>query len=321
MQRGPLSGQQFVGQDLGDQPVPQPVAVVGADQQPVRDRLPDRVQQLVLGQPHHLGQQPVLDRFDADRHRVHHRVRRLRQRVDPVEEHLAQRVGETVAAVAPVAGQFLHHERVAPAALPELVGGLRRKRRTDHGGGQLVGGGPVQRQQVDHPYRAQPAQLGEHPAQRVRAAQRLGPDRRQHGELEVAEAGQQVEQELAGAAVDPLQIVEDEHQRPSAGHHVQALGDAFQQRAGAVRAGGLLVEDLQHPADRRRGARLRLLGVEPAQRLPYRVQRRGVSDVEAGAGEHQGAGLPQLLSDLGQQAGLAHPALSGEEHRAGLPGP
>ncbi|PSK58058.1 hypothetical protein B0E53_06985 [Micromonospora sp. MH33] len=307
-------------QHLRDQAVPQPVAVVGADQQPVRHRLPDRLDELVLRQPDHLGQQPVLDRLDPGGDRMHHGVRGLRQRVDPGQEDLAQRVGQPVVAVAQVAGQLLHHERVAAAALPQLVGGLGGQRRAGDRGGQFVGAGPVQRRQVHHPDRAQPAQLGEHPAQRVRALQRLGPDRGQHRQLEVAEAGEQVEQELAGAPVDPLEVVEDEHQRPPGGDQVQAARDPFQQRARAVRARGLLVEDLEQAADRGGGARLGQVGVEAAQRLAHRVQRGGVADVEAGAGEDQRAPVPQALADLGQQPGLAHPALAGEEHRRGLPG-
>jgi hypothetical protein len=128
----------------------------------------------------------------------------------------------------------------------------------------------------------------------VRALQRLGTHRRQHRQLEITQAGKEIEQELPGAAVDPLEVVEDQHQRATLGDQVQATGDALQQRASAVRAGGLVGEHLQQPPHRRGGAGGRggHLGVEPAQRLQQRVQRGGVADVQAAAGEHHGAPLP-----------------------------
>nr|BFE69371.1 hypothetical protein GCM10020092_026720 [Actinoplanes digitatis] len=159
-----LGRQHLVLEDLGDDPVAQPVAVVGAGHEAVRDRGPDRLDQLGLGQRQHPGEQGVLDRLDAGRDRVHHLVRVRGQLVDAGEEDLAQRVGELDPAVAQVAGQLLDDERVAAAALEDPLGVLGRDVRPGDRGHQLTGRVAVERGQVQHAYGAQPAQLGQHPA-------------------------------------------------------------------------------------------------------------------------------------------------------------
>jgi hypothetical protein len=302
VQGGGLGRQHLGGEDLGDQPVPQPVTVGRAGHEAVRHRGPDCLDQPVGVERHHPGQHGVLDRLDAGRDRVHHGVRAGRQLVDPGQEDLAQRVGQLDPAVAQVTGQFLGHERVAAAALVDPVGVLRLDLLAGDRGHQLEGLLPVERGQVDDPHRAQPAQLGQDPAQRVRAVQRLGPHRGQHRELDVTEAGQQVEEQLPGAAVGPLQIVEDEQQAPVTGHRPQVAGDPLEQRAGI--AGRLATVVGRTPAS-----------VELAQRLEHRVQRRGVTDVEAGSGQHGVTRVTHRPDGLAQQPALADAALPGDEHR------
>ncbi|BCJ55491.1 hypothetical protein Asp14428_69660 [Actinoplanes sp. NBRC 14428] len=304
--RGVLGGQDLVLEHLGDHPVPQPVAVRCAGHEPVRDRGPDRLDQLRLGQRQHPRQQGVLDRLDARGHRVHHVVGVLRQLVDPGQEDLAQRVGQLHPAVAQVPGELLGHERVAAAALEDPVRVLGRDvvagDRADQLGGRVL----VERGQVDDAYGPQPAQLRQDPPQRVGAVQGLGADRGQHRQADLAEAREQVEQHLPGAAVGPLEVVEDQQQPAAPGQRSQLPGDPFEQGAGAV-LGGV-------------GRAGTGLDAGVAQGLQHRVQRGGVADVEARAVEHGGAGRPHRVRGLPQQAALADAALPGDEHRGGAAG-
>jgi hypothetical protein len=160
---GPLGRQHLVLQHLGDDLVPQPVPVVRAGHEPVRDRRPDRLDQLGLGQRQDPGQQRVLDRLHPGGHRVHHVVGVRGQLVDPGQVDLPQGVGELDPPVPQVPGELLDDERVAAAALVDPV----RVLRLDAGAGdrrdQLQGGVAVERGQVEHAYGPQPPQLGQHP--------------------------------------------------------------------------------------------------------------------------------------------------------------
>ena len=176
----------------------------------------------------------------------------------------------------------------------------------------LLGGERLQR---DAAHRGEPAELGEHRAQRVAPVQVVGADGRDDEEAFLPHPAQQEGQQVPAGAVGPVQVLEHEQDGALAGGGGEGRGDG--------------VEELQRGEVRtpRSGA-----GAEPplgGVGAPQRFQRLDEGQVRhrlaprggAVAQEHGVAPRARAPGELGDEAGLAHPRVGLDEHGGGRAGP
>lgn len=130
VEAGAFAGQQVVGDGLADQGVPEAVAVAvgrGAEDVGV-DGGPQRLDEVVLGEPGDGGQQSVLHGGAALGDDPGDPLGALGQALHADQEQIAQRVGEAgAAALGGADGEFLDEEGVAVGAFEDVVdlGGFR----------------------------------------------------------------------------------------------------------------------------------------------------------------------------------------------------
>ena len=212
--------------------------------------------------------------------------------------------------------QLANEERVAGGSLAERAdgGGIRprpRQRLDDRGDGRLVE--PVQGHPHDRPVAPD---LGERRRERVARAE-LGVARAAEQEQRDAlRPGRQAAQQQQRRPIGPVQVVQDQHERPHRRELLEQLGDGVE-HPGAVslRVGGRLAgaarRELpeavrEHVGDRERRQRLR----------EWLVRRRRL--LLAAAVQHERAGLLDRVRELRQQPGLADARLAGDQRDAAL---
>jgi hypothetical protein len=209
------------------------------------------------------GRELGIERVAGDGGAVEQRARGGRHRADLELDRGEQRRRQRVAGVAGHAGELLQEERVA--------GGLARQalaqRDVRDVADQLERGGVGKGREGDEPAAGRGAG-------RVEDARR-GLDRAQREDEQVRRArraAQEVQDELDGGVVGPVQVVEQQRDRALAGEHLQQL---------AQRAGGC------DSARRRRGrAAARRSGRRPRGARPRDLRRRTRSG--AGAASRRG---------------------------------
>ena len=179
-----------------------------------------------------------------------------------------------------------------------------------------AGGG--QRPEFDQRDHRQPEQLRDHAAERVAPVQVIGAVRADDGDaLAVQHAGEERDQ-MAGAGVGPVQVLDDQQDRAFRGQ----LGQQAEHRAEHLLAGqarpvdlvGLLVA-VREQARQHRAGLDRLLDARRggAERVRERQVRDAVADLGALAAQHGEAvalGDPHRLVD---QAGLADAGVAADE--------
>lgn len=124
VEAGALAGQQVVGHGLAHQGVPEAVAVpVGCREQEVGAHGgPQRLDEIVLGEVRHGGEQSVLDGGAALRDDPGDPLGTLGQALDPDQEQVPEGVGEAgAAALVRRYGELLDEEGVPVGAFEDLV--------------------------------------------------------------------------------------------------------------------------------------------------------------------------------------------------------
>jgi hypothetical protein len=188
--------------------------------------------------------------------------------------------------------------------------------------------GTAERGQLQPLHPRQPDQLGQQRAQRMAAVQLIRPVAdHQHHPTRPQGAGQEGDQ-VTGRAVSPMQVLQQHH-------HRRALSTAHQQGTHGVKHLQLVktlaclcdcrsgvLDPAQQPADGGRGRgdlgqQLRVGGIvgKAAQGVHHReVGKADVAQLHTAAGKHPRPALLGLIGELGQQPGLAHPGITGQQH-------
>ena len=152
------------------------------------------------------------------------------------------------------------------------------------------------------------AELGEELAHVVIARQLLA-TRHDDADRTVDDMSYEHGEDLAGAAVGPVDVLEHEHERIGCVHRVHHREQALQDLLGGK------------PRDRRRrafGAAARHRG---AQQLDQgRVPQGLVAERHTSAGQHRRARRARFRRELGDQARLAAAGVAAQEERAGPTG-
>ena len=172
-------------------------------------------------------------------------------------------------------------------------------------------------------------------AQRVAAVQVVGAVRRHDPDRAAEAPGEQEGEQVARRPVGPVDVLDDEQQRP-VGHEVLQRGVQRLEEVGPVEgvgrvgvpAGGPGAAGEQPAAGlqvgqrrvglRQPGGDLRVVGGQPAEDLGEReVGQRAVAEVEAVAHQGAPAGVGRAVDELGEQPGLADAGVTAEQHERG----
>ena len=356
VQPGPLPGQQVGVEGLPDQGVPEHVPVRAArHEQLLGHAIADRVLVLRTVQPGRGPDDVVVHPAPADRRRPQHLLGRGGQLLDPGQQQGGQPAGQHVAAgcsphratsaraasrraVAQPADraagtarrhggqQFLRVVGIAlrPGHHPVQGGRVQRRARQR---GQVIGHVRVaQRPQLDRGHAGQPQQLRDHRAERVPAVQVIGAVRGHHGHpLPVQDPAQERDQ-VAGGAVGPVQVLEDQQHRVPVGQ----LGEQPEHRAEQLLLGesGDFPARLRHHVPVRQQAaqnrpggqcgreRFRC-GAWSGRALPQRVGQRqvrnAVAQFRATPGQDQEPAVRGPGGELGDQPGLPHTRVAADQ--------
>ena len=251
------------------------------------------------------------------------------------EEDVTQRGGQLRPTV--LAGrneQLLAEERVAAGA------GMDRldERRVEVVAGdraELLGRlAPVERREGEPLDAAGPFELGQERQQRVAAMELVGAVGEQEHHRDIAEVPDEEPEQVAGRAVGPVQVLDDEHDRRPRRQPLEdseqqleqaALARAIAQAAsGAATGTGDGPEVGDQPGQLRAALpqdHLELLGVgtadEPTQGFGDRsVRHRTLAEVDAAAEQDDGALRLGDRGELGDEPRLADAGLTGQERRA-----
>jgi hypothetical protein len=270
VQPGPLLREQPGFEDLLEQPAGEPVPVLADVDDPPIHGSAYRVEQLILVELHHGGQQRMVDRLHPGGERGGDPVRVRRQLADLAQRQRPQRLGQRRHAVAVPAREDFDDERVPAAAPPQQVALPSRQRPAGDPLGQRLGVSAVQRLQFQDRDRRLAAQLVEQPADPMPIVQRVGPRSAEQQQAAGTEAGQQVAQQPLGGPVRPVQVVDHQDQRPSVGDRHQRVGHPVQQRGRVVGVRHRRVQTGQQSQRDLGAARTAIARVlrELAQRLP-----------------------------------------------------
>jgi hypothetical protein len=331
VQRGALAREQVVVEHLLHQRVAEPVGAAGlvAGQQVPVDRLAQQLQQPLLRHPRHGREQLVVDPRAGGRGHPQHALGLLWERLDPREQQVPDRPREA-GAVGSGGEQLLGVEGVALRAGEHLAHLARCGPVVEDPGeqvGQLAAAEAAELQPLDP---AAAVQLGEERAQRMAPVQlvaAVGEHQRRPG----AQVVDQVAEQVAGRAVGPVQVLDDQQDRSARGQPVQHAQQQLEQaaRSGRARRRRRRPAELRHqPGQLRPRVAEELVqrggirrGDQRPQRLDHRRVRQGaVAHVEAAADQHGGVGGPGPPGTLGDQPRLAHPSLARHHHRGGRSG-
>ncbi len=252
------------------------------------------------------------------------------ERLHAHHQRVAQRLGQGVpVAVGGGCQQLLGEERVAAGALEEGVGDRARGVRAEDPeqlGAQLE---PRERLDLEAPDPLEALHVGEERPQRVAAVQLVRAVGRDQHEPLAPRGAQQEREEVAGRAVGPVEVLDDEHERRLVGHAPEQRQQHLEQaRLGELRVAGggghpglgqqpgQLGATLAGQLDHRLRAQLAL-------QLPQRADDRGVgqlalAQLDAVAGQDARPGRASALRVLGRQAALADARLARHQQGARL---
>ena len=316
MQRPALAGEQVVGQRLAHERVAEAVGVgLGVDHDDVvRHRLAQPGHELVGREAGRALEQPVAHARARDGGEAQGGLGGRAQRLDA--QH--QRVGDVgrQALAGGGGGQLLGEERVALGAGEQLVDQARLGPAPEDPGelrDDLLAREALQGDALDD---RGALGLGHQRPQRVAAVQLVGAVRGDEQHALVARVAHEEGQEVARRAVGPMDVLEDEHQRPRLGQASQEGEQELEHaplRERALGAGLGCVELGEQRRQAGRGA-AELAGVEAAQRADdRRIGQLAVAEVDAVAGEHARALRPRAGRELGDQPRLADARLARDQ--------
>jgi hypothetical protein len=178
------------------------------------------------------------------------------------------------------------------------------------------------------------AQLGEERQQRMASVELVGAVGQQEHDGGVAQVAHEEAEQVAGRAIRPVEVLDHEEDGRPRGEPLEDAEEQLEHPAlGRLDAqtGPRVVDhgtEIRHEARQLGPARAEdgfdVRGRRPADQTAQGLDDRGigqgaVSEQDAAALEHLGAGGPGPLPELRHQPRLADPRLAGEERRAALP--
>ena len=221
------------------------------DEDLAADRIPKPVQQVIVGESRHVGEQIVIDPPTGDRGDADDGLGALGQRDDPGQQDLPQRRRQPATiGLGPGAEQLLHEERVAVGSAVDLIDEVRCRRRVEDRRKELTGVRGVESLDLQALHQPAAVELGEPRQKRMAAMQLVGPEGHDQDDPIRAELSDEERDGLARGGVGPVEVLDDEDHRFDFG---QTLEDA---------------------EDRIEEPRLQGLGLGAEVRAPIRSQRR-----------------------------------------------
>ena len=160
--------------------------------------------------------------------------------------------------------------------------------------------------------------LGEQP----RVGRLLGRARGRHDEdVQAFQPALEVRDETQRRLVTPMQVVDQQQQRPVGGDVRRDPEQAVEDAEGDVGLGGAVIGGLEHPRRRLRGpgqppcpvARVDQDGIE---QLPHDAERQLALEVAPAGGEHTESGLLGRFASRGEQPALPDPGRPFEQRQA-----
>ncbi len=326
MQVNPLAGEQLAVDRLGDQRVAEDVALAIrlGEQHLLVDRLTQALEQLRLAHAGDRGQHRLGGARTGRGSDTEHQLGARAEPYHPGEQHLLE-AGRQRARAGAVAGQhqLLGEERVALGAGVDLLDEPGGRGGTEQAGELLGQLGTAEARQLQALHAAVACQLAEQPAQRVQAVQLVAAEGEQQQHRAGAQVGGEEGDQVAGGAVRPVQVLDDQQQRRA---YRQPLDHAEQQleqpplagihgsgACGRLATPGKVGNQAGQVGAGRAGDRLQLGRIEvpgeAAQRLGDRRERQALlTERHAAAAQHPDALLAGGDSQLVGQPGLANPA-------------
>jgi hypothetical protein len=281
-----------------------------------------------LGPARGRHQQPVADPAAGHRGHLEDLLGQLGEGLDAAEEHVGQGVGQgDVGPDGAGSDQLLGEEGVALGAGQDPVDHGRRDRLADHRLEVLGQLDPAEGGEVDALQVGEADQLGQQRPQRVAAVQLVGPIAGHQGHPAAAQGPDQEGQQVAGGAVGPVQVLDDQQQRGQLGQPDQQRQHAVEQldpleavpgrRRWAVVGGQLGQQPAQAGQGRGQGGGhlgLARAGAELAEGVHERhVRQADVADLHAAADQHPDAPALGPGGELVEQPGLAHAGVAGDQ--------
>ena len=233
VQPGVLAGQQVVVHRLADQRVAELVSAVGVgDDELGGDGRAQRLVELRLREAGDLGEQLVGDAGATGGGDPQHRLGGFGQPVDAGQQKVAQGFRNVGAGVRIAGGgELLDEERVALRALVHQLDGPWARLGAEQVGEDLGRAVAVEPVEVDALDAAGAVELGEERAQRVAAVQLVGAVGADEQGAGGAGGAHQEGDQIAGRAVGPVQVFDDQDERSFGGQLGEQRGDEVEQVA------------------------------------------------------------------------------------------
>ena len=210
-----LSRQQRRVCRLGDEGVTEPVAprrAVG-DEQPVVDRLAQRLDDLLLAERHGGGQDRRRHRAPRGGREADDRPRRRVQALEVREQRVLEQLGELGLVAQRRGDQLLGEERVALRAGADRLDQLGAQRAVALAGDERRELVPRERSELHRERDPAAPQPGGQPVHRVVLAHRVLPPRRDDEHAAVVDGVRQEGEEVERRPVGPVQVLEHQHDR------------------------------------------------------------------------------------------------------------
>ncbi len=224
---------------------------------------------------------------------------------------------------------LLDQERVALGPIEHEVDDVRLGPLTEDRSqlrGDLVA---AEAAQLDPAHRPDPVPAGDHAPQRMRAVQLVRAIGQHEIHARVAQAAHEQRDEVERRAIGPVEVLEDEHERPVGAEADDRAEDQLEQlrgldrpvveRRAAVELGDEPPELGAGRAEQALERRVVLLERQRAQRLDERRERHALAELDAAADEHPRAVLGRAPPRLLEQPRLAHAGLAADQDDGRLP--
>ena len=312
------AGQQLGGDALPEERVAEAeVPLTGPLEDLVVDRLLEGVVERLCVEVGHVREEVRVDGAARERGRAHEETGRVVEAVQAQAEQSVE-VLRSRGAVAP-RDDLLGKEGVPAGPVDDLGdagGGDRGVVEVAHEPVHLLG---RQGREVDPGHERQPSPDGEHLVQRVAPVEVVAAVGDDEGDGRAEAAREQDGEQVPGAVVGPVHVLDDDHERTLPGRggeqRVDALGDLA--RVGRrTRRGGRRMEDGQPGVLLEQLVEGRGVPGQPADELDEGEPGQGLpADPDAVAGDDETTGLAGLGGQLGDEPGLADAGVAAHEDR------
>ena len=334
-----LTGQQVLVHRFANKRVPERITLGVGQQHVGGDRRPQRVLEVVIAEPARRTQQRMPGAVTGGAGDPQHVLGLVGQPLHPGEDQVTQRLGQVVV----TAHQFLDEQRIALAAREHPVHPCRFRLTAEDRREELRRFAAGQPGQIGPLHPGQPGELGQQRPQRVGAVQLVGAERAddQHPRQRPLVADQE-RQQIPGRAVGPVQILDEQHDRPAlaellkqrqhlleqpAASFTWVGGCASGRRLALLRLGSSEVrQQPRHltcpPAEQLDDARRACLPRQLPQHGSKRRERQAVNaKLQAATGQHPPTLGVNLPGELSSEPGFPDPGLATEQHRNRLAAP